>query len=196
MPLAPSWPPSLGRLTGLLRQFWVFNSPYKNFWIICSSSVKKVLGILTGIILNLHIALDKIAILTILILAILLEGNGISFHFFGSSLICFPNILQFSAYQPFTSLVRFIPRCFCFGCTGSLLLGAGFSLAVASRSYSLAEVCGLLIAAASLVSEHGLQELQHAGLVVAAHRLSCSEECGILPNQGSNPCPLLWQTDS
>ena len=97
MPLAP-WPPSLGRLTGLLWQFWVFNSPSKNFSIPCSSSVKNVLGILIGIILNLHIALDKIAILTILILAILLEGNGISFQFFESSLICFTDILQFSAY--------------------------------------------------------------------------------------------------
>ena len=34
------------------------------------------------------------------------------------------------------------------------------------------------------------------GLVVVAHGLSCSEACGIFPNQGSNPCPLLWQVDS
>ena len=26
--------------------------------------------------------------------------------------------------------------------------------------------------------------------------LSCSEACGIFPDQGSNPCLLLWQTDS
>ena len=26
--------------------------------------------------------------------------------------------------------------------------------------------------------------------------LSCSEACGIFPNQGSNPCLLLWQVDS
>ena len=29
-----------------------------------------------------------------------------------------------------------------------------------------------------------------------AHRLSCSEACGIFPDQGSNRCPLYWQTDS
>ena len=32
--------------------------------------------------------------------------------------------------------------------------------------------------------------------VVAAHRLSCPAACGILLNQGSNPCPLHWQWDS
>ena len=26
--------------------------------------------------------------------------------------------------------------------------------------------------------------------------LSCSEACGIVPDQGLNPCPLLWQVDS
>ena len=29
-----------------------------------------------------------------------------------------------------------------------------------------------------------------------AHRLSCSEACGIFLDQGSNPCPLHWQADS
>ena len=28
------------------------------------------------------------------------------------------------------------------------------------------------------------------------HRLSCSSECGIFPDQWSNPCPLCWQVDS
>ena len=32
--------------------------------------------------------------------------------------------------------------------------------------------------------------------VVVAHGLSCSEACGIFPDQGSNPCPLHWQVDS
>ena len=34
------------------------------------------------------------------------------------------------------------------------------------------------------------------GSEVAAHRLSCSEACGIFPDQGSDPCPLHWQVDS
>ena len=32
--------------------------------------------------------------------------------------------------------------------------------------------------------------------VTAAHRLHCSEERGIFPGKGSNPCPLHWQVDS
>ena len=58
----------------------------------------------------------------------------------------------------------------------------------------------LLIAVASLV-EHGLQacraqQLWHVGSAVVAHGLSCSMACGILLDQGSNPCPLQWQVDS
>ena len=37
---------------------------------------------------------------------------------------------------------------------------------------------------------------RRASSVVVAHRLSCSAACGIFPDQGSNPCPLHWQTDS
>ena len=32
---------------------------------------------------------------------------------------------------------------------------------------------------------------RRAGSVVVAHRPSCSAACGIFPDQGSNPCPLL-----
>ena len=35
-----------------------------------------------------------------------------------------------------------------------------------------------------------------AGSVIVAHGPSCSAACGILPDQGSNPCPLHWQADS
>ena len=35
-----------------------------------------------------------------------------------------------------------------------------------------------------------------AGLVVVAHGPDCSAACGILPDQGSSPCPLHWQADS
>ena len=69
------------------------------------------------------------------------------------------------------------------------------------------EVHGLLIVEHGLQAR-GLQQLQHtgsvavapglqsAGSVVVAHELSCSMECGIFPDQGSNPCPLHWQVDS
>ena len=38
-----------------------------------------------------------------------------------------------------------------------------------------------------------LQQLRFPGSVVAAHEVSCSEACGIFPNQGSNLYPLHWQ---
>ena len=58
-------------------------------------------------------------------------------------------------------------------------------------------VHGLLIALASLVTEHGLwihrlQQSQHEGSVVVLHGLSCSAACGMFPNEGSNTCPLHW----
>ena len=36
---------------------------------------------------------------------------------------------------------------------------------------------------------------RRAGSVVVAHGPSCSEACGIFPDQGSNPCPLHRQAD-
>ena len=58
---------------------------------------------------------------------------------------------------------------------------AGFPLVLESGGYSPVAVRALLIVAASLVVGHGL---------------SCSEACGIFPNQGSNPYRLHWQVDS
>ena len=37
---------------------------------------------------------------------------------------------------------------------------------------------------------------RRAGSVAVAHGPSWSAACGILPDQGSNPCPLHWQADS
>ena len=54
-----------------------------NFWIICYSSVKIIMGSLMGIALSLYIALICMAILTILIL--LIQEHGIAFHLFKSS---------------------------------------------------------------------------------------------------------------
>ena len=81
----------------------------------------------------------------------------------------------------------------------------GFSLVAESGD------CSLLTAVASLVAEYRLQSAQAS--VVAAHGLSscgswalehrldkllvhwlsCFEACGILPDQGSNPCLWHWQ---
>ena len=55
--------------------------------------------------------------------------------------------------------------------------------------------CGAraLGAQASVVVARGLQS---AGSAAVVHGPSCSAACGILLDQGSNPCPLHWQTDS
>ena len=37
---------------------------------------------------------------------------------------------------------------------------------------------------------------RRAGSAAVAHGPSCSAACGILPDQGSNPCSLHWQADS
>lgn len=50
-----------------------------------------------------------------------------------------------------------------------------------------------LTEAASLVADHGLQSV---GSAVVAHRLGCSTACGVIPDQGWNPCSLYWQVDS
>ena len=49
-----------------------------------------------------------------------------------------------------------------------------------------------LTIAASPVAEHRLQtrRLSNCG------SQACPAACGILPDQGSNPCPLHWQADS
>ena len=63
-----------------------------------------------------------------------------------------------------------------------------------------AVVRGLLIAAISLVVEHGaqvhrLQWLQLLDFVAVAQEFSCTA-CGISLDQGMNPCPLHCLVDS
>ena len=64
-----------------------------------------------------------------------------------------------------------------FGRTDSLLLQLGFL----QWQVGTTLLCGVQASLASLVAEHGL---------------SCAAACGILPDEGSNPCPLQWQADS
>ena len=64
-----------------------------NFRIICSHSVKNVMGNLMGITLSLWIALGSIAIAILTILILLIQKHGISCHFFESSSISFINVL-------------------------------------------------------------------------------------------------------
>ena len=93
---------------------------------------------------------------------------------------------------------------FIFGCVGSSLLHAGFLQLRRARATlrcgARASHCGgfsccgawALDVWASVVVARGLQSTVS---VVVVHGLSCSAACGILPDQGSNPCPLHWQVD-
>ena len=69
----------------------------------------------------------------------------------------------------------------------------GLSLVVASGGHYSSRSVGLSLSRPLLLWSTGSS---HAGSVVVAHGPSCSTACGILPDQGSNPCPLHWQADS
>ena len=69
----------------------------------------------------------------------------------------------------------------------------GLSPAVASGGHSSSRCAGLSLSRPLLLRSTGSRR---AGSVVVAHGLSCSAARGILPDQGSNPCPLHRQADS
>ena len=69
----------------------------------------------------------------------------------------------------------------------------GLSLVVASGGHSSSQCAGLSPSRPLLLRSTGSRR---AGSVIVAHGPSCSVACGILPDQGSNPCPLHWQADS
>ena len=69
----------------------------------------------------------------------------------------------------------------------------GLSLVAASGGHSSSRCAGLSLSWPLLLRSTGSRR---AGSVVVAHGLSCSAACGILPDQGSNLCPLHWQADS
>ena len=68
----------------------------------------------------------------------------------------------------------------------------GLSLVVASRDHSSSRCAGLSLSRPLLLRSTGSRR---AGSAIVAHGPSCSAACGILPDQGSNPCPLHWQAD-
>ena len=69
----------------------------------------------------------------------------------------------------------------------------GLSPVAASGGHSSSRCAGLSLSRRLLLRSTGSSR---AGSVVVAHGPSCSAACGILPDQGLNPCPLHWQADS
>ena len=69
----------------------------------------------------------------------------------------------------------------------------GLSPVAASGGHSSSWCTGLPLSRPLLLRSTGSRR---AGPVIVAHGPSCSAARGILPDQGSNPCPLHWQADS
>ena len=69
----------------------------------------------------------------------------------------------------------------------------GLSLVVVSGGHSSPWCASLSLSWPLLLRSTGSRP---AGSVIVAHGPSCSAACGILPDQGSNLCPLHWQADS
>ena len=69
----------------------------------------------------------------------------------------------------------------------------GLSPVAASGDHSSSRCAGLSPSRPLLLRSTGSR---CAGSVIVAHGPSRSAACGILPDQGSNPCPLHWQADS
>ena len=68
----------------------------------------------------------------------------------------------------------------------------GLSLVAASGGHPSSRCAGLSLSGPLLLQSTGSRR---AGSAVVAHGPSRSAACGILPDQGSNPCPLHWQAD-
>ena len=66
-------------------------------------------------------------------------------------------------------------------------------LVAASGGRSSSRCAGLPLSRPLLLWNTGSRR---AGSAIVAHGPSCSAARGILPDQGSNPCPLHWQADS
>ena len=82
---------------------------------------------------------------------------------------------------------------FIYGCIGSSFLCQGFLLLRQVGGHSSSRCAGLSLSWPLLLRSTGSRR---AGSAIVAHRPSCSVACGILPAQGSNPCPPHWQADS
>ena len=69
----------------------------------------------------------------------------------------------------------------------------GLSPAAASGGHPSSRCAGLSLLRPLLLRSRGSRR---SGSAVVAHGPSRSAACGILPDQGSNPCPRHWQADS
>ena len=93
----------------------------------------------------------------------------------------------------FFLLLGFFFFFFIYGCVWVFVSVRGLSPVVASGGHSSSQCAGLSVLRPLLLRSTGSRR---AGSVVVAHGPSRSAACGILRDQGLNPCPLHWQADS
>ena len=100
-----------------------------------------------------------------------------------------------SKIQPKKSIkpTGYVQYLFIFGCAGSSLLRVDF-LQLWRAGAALQLRCSGFLLQRLLYCE--AQALGERASAVVAHGLSCSAAGGILPNQGSNQCPLNCKSDS
>ena len=95
--------------------------------------------------------------------------------------------MSFSFFFKFIYLFIYFWLCWVF------VSAEGLSPVAASGGHSSSRCAGLSPSWPLLLQSTASR---HAGSVVVAHGPSRSAACGILPDQGSNPCPLHQQADS
>ena len=81
-------------------------------------------------------------------------------------------------------------------CGLSLVAASGGYSSLCCAGFSLRRLPPLQCTGSRWTGSVVARGLQRAGSAAVAHRPSHSAACGILPDQGSNPCPLHWQVDS
>ena len=127
-----------------------------------------------------------------------LYSVSITYQIYDLLIFCFIRWLSF--WPLFLLLLSLgLPYLLCiylFCCAGSLSLGAWASFIVESGGSSLVWVPRLLVEPGRQGVSGCCPWLWTAGSVVVVRGLSCSEACGILPDQGLNPCLLHRQEDS
>ena len=96
---------------------------------------------------------------------------------------------RFAAFFFFLKIYLFIYFWMCW----VLVSVQGLSPVAESRGHSSSRCAGL---SPSRPLSLRRTSSRRAGSAVVAHGPSCSATCGILPDRGTNPCPLHWQADS
>ena len=97
-----------------------------NFCSICSRSVKYVIGILTGIVLNLQIALGSVDILMMLMIIFVATVYGIFFFQF---------LLQQNLYYTIFLHLLYIINCYCFDLLLCLIYKLNFIIDMYVKEY-------------------------------------------------------------